>query len=155
MPERGEFTRKFDRDILGDASAEVEEQEAQRRAAASLDQALEAEFSKILDVLAYRAEWLRDRFKGCKDVASVDFRGRRFEFSHEEKQVGWIEFRVRLTDTQEGIRIESFMELDGQFPRRHDYVNFPKTNVPVDRVKRFVESKLLEFASPYQDAFGT
>jgi hypothetical protein len=47
------------------------------------------------------------------------------------------------------------MELEGQFPRRHDYVNFPKESVNLERAKRFVESKLFEFAGPYQDAYGT
>lgn len=154
-PERGEFTRKFDREILGDESAAEEEREAQRLAALAQDEALEAEFQKILSVLDYRANWLRERFPGFRPVGDLGFRGRRFEFLHEDKVVGYVEFRVRLTDSQQGLRIESFMELEGQFPRRHDYVNFPKDNVNLDRVKRFVESKLLEFAGPYQDAYGS
>lgn len=156
MPERGEFTRKFDRDILGDSSAAEEEREALRRASLVKDAELEAEFQKVFSVLDYRAAWLRERFKSLREVTSLDFRGRRFEFvpGEDGKVVGWIEFRVRLTDSQQGIRIESFMELDGQFPRRHDYVNFPKDNVSLDRVKRFIESKLLEFAGPFQDQYG-
>ncbi len=155
MAERGEFTRKFDRDILRDETAAEEEREAQRRLELAEDAALEAEFNKILSVLDYRAAWLRDRFPSCRDVGGA-FRGRRFEFSDGAgKAVGSVEFRVRLTDSQQGIALESFMELEGSFPRRHDYVNFPKEQVNLDRAKRFVESKLLEFAAPYQEAFGS
>lgn len=156
MAERGEFTRKFDRDILGDKSAEEEEARARKRLEDLEDTALEAEFQKVLDLLDYRARWLLERFKRCREAGKVGgFRGRRFEFTDEgEKLVGWIEFRTRLTDSQQGIMIESFMELDGRFPRRHDYVNFPKESVNLDRAKRFIESKLFEFAGPYQDAHG-
>ena len=155
MAERGDFTRKFDRDILGDTSAEEEEREVQRLRMRAEDQAVEAEFDKILSVLEYRAAWLRDRFPRCKEPPGVKFRGRRFEFHGDDgKVVGTIEFHVRLTDSQQGIMIESFMNLEGQFPRRHDYVNSPKENVNAARAKRFVESKIFEFAGPYQDAYG-
>ena len=46
------------------------------------------------------------------------------------------------------------MELEGSFPRRHDYVNFPKERVSIDKVKRFVESKLMQFATSWQDRHG-
>ena len=84
--------------------------------------------------------------------------GRRFEFgpSPEEKgrTIGWLEFRVRLTDSQQAILLQSYMELDGQFSKRYDYVTFPKEKVSIDKAKRFVESKILEFAGTYQDAYG-
>jgi len=156
MGERGEFTRRFDREILGDETAASEEREARRRHLEAEDRALGAEFQKILSVLDYRATWLHDRFPACREASGIGFRGRRFEFVDAAgQQVGWIEFHAHLTDSLQGIALESFMELQGKFPRRHDYVNFPKENVSLDRVKRFVESKLLEFAGPFQDAFGS
>lgn len=153
MAERGEFTRKFDREILRDASAEAEEREVARRRVDAENAALEAEFLKILTILDYRARWLQDRFPACREKASGEdgARGRRFEFTNPAGEVvGWIEFRTRLSDSQQAIVIESFMELKGAFPRRHDYVTFPKEHVHVDRTKRFVESKLFEFSGPYQ-----
>lgn len=155
--ERGEFTRKFDRDILGDESAAAEEAEAQRLLAEQQDQALEREFQKVQSVLEYRAQWLKERFPECEDKGGQGFRGRRFEFrsANSGKMIGWIEFRIRLTDSQQGIVVESTMELEGHFPRRHDYVNFPKENLSLEKAKRFVESKLMEFAGPYQDSQGT
>lgn len=152
--ERGEFTRKFDREILNDETAAEEEAEAQRLAALAEDQSLTAEFDKIQSVLDYRAKWLKERFPACEDKSGKGSRGRRFEFAAGGKLVGWIEFRVRLTDSQQGVLIESSMELVGRFPRRHDYVNFPKENVNLDKAKRFVESKLMEFAGPYQDSLA-
>jgi hypothetical protein len=155
LPHRGEFTRKFDRDILGDETAAAEEEEVQRRKRSVEDQALEDEFVKILDVLDYRSQWLRSRFPECTEKKGVEFRGRRFEFLRGGKTVGWIEFRTRLTDSQQGISVESFMQLDGVFPKRHDYVICPKENVSLDRVKRFIEAKIMQFASPWQDMSGS
>lgn len=156
MSERGEFTRKFDREVLQDVTAEAEEREVQRRKVEAEDQALESEFRKVLEVLDYRSKWLKERFPGLREPGGIDFRGRRFEFQDKQgKQVGWIEFRTRLSDSQQAIVIESFMQLEGGFTKRYDYVSFPKQQVNVDRTRRFVESKLFEFAGPYQDKYGT
>ncbi len=155
VAERGEFTRKFDREILQDSTAEAEEREVQRRKLAAEDAALEAEFLKVMSVLEHRGSWLRERFPKMREPKSLDFRGRRFEFAEGDgKVIGWIEFRTRLSDSQQAIVIESFMQLDDVFARRYDYVSFPKDAVNLDRTRRFVESKLFEFAGPYQDRFG-
>lgn len=155
MTERGEFTRKFDREILQDATAEAEEREVQRRRIVAEEAALEAEFLKVMNVLEHRGNWLRERFPRMREPGSLDFRGRRFEFCDATGAVvGWIEFRTRLSDSQMAIVIESFMQLEGVFGRRYDYVSFPKEAVNLDRTRRFVESKLFEFAGPYQDRYG-
>lgn len=155
MSERGEFTRKFDREILQDSTAEAEEREVQQRRLAAEDVALEAEFLKVMNVLEHRGKWLRERFTRLHEPASLDFRGRRFEFKGTGGELaGWIEFRTRLSDSQQAIVIESFMQLEGVFGRRYDYVSFPKEAVNLDRTRRFVESKLFEFAGPYQDSLG-
>ena len=153
MAERGEFTRKFDRDILNDQSAEEEERAFRKRLADAEESALEAEFSKILSVLDYRSEWLSKRFEGLHEPSGLDFRGRRFEFREAgtNDMHGWIEFRTRLTDSEQGIMIESFMELEGVFAKKYDYVSFPKEAVKIDKAKKFIESKILEFARPYQE----
>lgn len=155
MSERGEFTRKFDREILQDATADAEERDIQRRKLQAEDVALEAEFLKVMSVLEYRSSWLRERFPAMREPGKLDFRGRRFEFSSKAGAVvGWVEFRTRLSDSQQAIVIESFMQLEGVFARRYDYVSFPKEAVNLDRSRRFIESKLLEFAGPYQDKFA-
>lgn len=155
MSERGEFTRKFDREILQDATADAEERDVQRRKLQAEDVALEAEFLKVMSVLEYRSSWLRERFPAMREPGKLDFRGRRFEFSSKAGAVvGWVEFRTRLSDSQQAIVIESFMQLEGVFARRYDYVSFPKEAVNLDRSRRFIESKLLEFAGPYQDKFA-
>ena len=147
--ERGEFTRKFDRNVLKDESAAVEELEAQKRAKAAEDSQLEAEFTKLVGILDYRGQWLAERFK-CTEP-KVEFRGRRFEFAKNAKAgPGFLEFRVRLTETGLGITLECYVQLDGKFGKRYDYVNFPKTNVDVTRAKKFVENKIYEFATEYQ-----
>ncbi len=148
--ERGEFTRKFDRDVLKDESAAVEELAAQRRRQQEEEAGLEGELKKLAEILDYRAKWLTERFQGV-DVANIDFRGKRFEFPKRDKAgPGWMEFRARLTETGLGITLECFMQLDGKFGKRYDYVNFPKTGVDLPRAKKFVENKIFEFAMDYQ-----
>lgn len=150
--QRGEFTRKFDRDVLKDESAVVEELEAQRKRQQAEEAGLEGEFVKLNEILAYRAKWLSERFPGVTESAGMkDPRGKRFEFPVKDKVgPGWMEFRSRMTETGLGITLECFMQLDGKFTKRYDYVNFPKTGVDVTRAKKFVENKIFEFAMDYQ-----
>ncbi|MEZ6189005.1 MAG: hypothetical protein R3F62_28905 [Planctomycetota bacterium] len=158
MTTRGEFTRKFDREILGDDSAAAEERAHLAKLQEAEQAALELEFTKLLQVLEYRAAWLRERFPGMREPKLESARGRRFEFGpspmDKGRTVGWLEFRTRLTDSQQAVLLESLMELEGQFSKRHDYVTFPKEKVSIDKAKRFVESKILEFAGTYQDVYG-
>src|SRR5262249_55047867 len=112
---------------------------------------LEGEFKKLANILQYRAQWLQDRFKGVTEAQNLGFKGRRFEFPKKEKAgPSWIEFRTHLTDTGLGITLECFMELEGKFKKKYDYINFPKTAIDVERAKKFVENKIFEFAVDYQ-----
>lgn len=157
MAERGEFTRKFDRQILQDKTAEEEERAVQRQRVEAEDAALEAEFHKVLNILEYRASWLKERFRGFHESGDLgrDVRGRHFDFADGGgKKIGWLEFRTRLTDSHQAILVESYMQLEGRFPRRYDYITVPKERVPIERVKKFVESKIYEFAGPYQELCG-
>lgn len=149
---RGEFTRKFDREIMKDATVEREEMAAAQRAMAEEEQALETEFQKILGILAHRAEWLHSRFDGISEPESVDFRGRHFDFPKKSDSVGvgWLEFRCKLTDTSLGIILECLMGVEGRFKKRYDYVVFPKEKVNMERAKKFIESKIFEFAGSWQ-----
>jgi hypothetical protein len=152
MPdERGEFTRKFDRDVLKDETAAVEELAAQRRRQIEEEAGLEDEFKKLAEILDYRAKWLLERFAGVVDVAKVDFRGKRFEFPKKGNVgPGWMELRYHMTETGLGITLECYMQLEGKFAKRYDYMNFPKTGIDTARAKKFVENKIFEFASDYQ-----
>jgi len=151
---RGEFTRKFDREVLKDETAALEDLDAQRKRQKAEEAGLEGEFVKLAEILDYRAKWLADRFPGVKEAANKDdFRGKRFEFPKKGGAgPGWMEFRSRLTETGLGITLECFMQLEGKFQKRYDYVNFPKTGVDVARAKKFVENKIFEFATDYQGA---
>lgn len=149
--QKGEFTRKFDREVLKDEAAAIEELEAQKRKVHAEEEAVESELRKVEDVLNYRSKWLRDRFKTMHEPSGLDFRGRRFEFDKLSTcGPGWLEFRCRPTDTGLGIILESYMQLEGKFKKKYDYVTFPKTSVDVERAKKFVESKIFEFALAYQ-----
>lgn len=148
---RGEFTRKFDRDVLKDETAATEELEAQRRRQQIEDAGLAGEFTKLDEILEYRSKWLSERFPGVKESSDKVERGKRFEFPKKGSAgPGSMEFRSRLTETGLGITLECFMQLEGKFQKRYDYVNFPKTGIDIARAKKFVESKIFEFAMDYQ-----
>jgi hypothetical protein len=152
VPEpRGEFTRKFDRDIMKDDTAAIEELEAQRKRQLQEEEGIDHEFRKLQDILERRGKWLKDRFTGVQEPAGIDFRGRRFEFPKKDGLgPGFVEFRARLTDTGMGITLECFMGLEGKYAKKYDYVNFPKAGVDVERAKKFVENKIFEFAVDYK-----
>jgi hypothetical protein len=149
---RGEFTRKFDRDIMGDESVERDEREVLHALQTSEREATDEQFSKLMALLGHRAKWLHERFEGIEEPEDVDFRGRRFDFPQSEASVGvgWLEFRTRLTDTALGIILECYMGVEGRFKKRYDYVTFPKESVNFDKAKKFIESKLYEFAGAWQ-----
>jgi len=148
---RGEFTRKFDRDIMKDASVDAEELAALQAAQAAEKEAFELEIDKVLALLAHRSAWLAERFP-VSEPGDVDFKGRRFEFASTGESVGsgWLEFRCALTDTGLGIKLECQMSVENAFKRRHDYVIFPKEAVKVEKAKKFIESKIFEFAAAWQ-----
>ncbi|MDF1667457.1 MAG: hypothetical protein P1V97_37295 [Planctomycetota bacterium] len=149
---RGEFTRKFDREIMKDESVEKEELASLQRSQNKEKEAIEVEFQKLSDILDHRALWLHDRFANIKEPSEIDFRGRRFEFpqSPDSVGVGWLEFRSRLTDTALGIILECYMGISGRFKKRYDYITFPKENVNEEKAKKFIESKIFEFAGAWQ-----
>jgi hypothetical protein len=149
---RGEFTRRFDREIMKDETVEKDELAALQALKTAERNALEEEFLKIEGILEHRAKWLHERFSDMNELKELDFRGRRFEFPKKPETVGagWLEFRIRLTDTSLGILLECNMGIEGRFKKRYDYVVFPKENVNIERTRKFVESKLFEFAAEYQ-----
>lgn len=149
---RGEFTRKFDREIMKDETVEKEDLAALQAMQQAEKDAIESEMLKLLGILEHRATWLEQRFPAMSEVEETGFRGRRFEFPKTPESVGagWLEFRIRLTDTGLGIVLECFNGIEGQFKKRYDYVVFPKEKINIDRAKKFVESKILEFAGAWQ-----
>ncbi|MBI3722675.1 hypothetical protein HY251_01775 [bacterium] len=151
--ERGEFTRKFDRDIMKDDTAALEELEAQRKRQLQEDEGIEHQFKKLQEILERRSKWLKDRFTGVTEPSALDFRGRRFEFPQKDNVgPGFVEFRAHLTDTGMGITLECYMGLEGKYKKKYDYMNFPKSGIDVERAKKFVENKIFEFAVDYKGA---
>jgi hypothetical protein len=149
---RGEFTRKFDLEIMKDETVKSDEIGAFQEMQAAEKAAIEEQFLRIMGILEHRGLWLHDRFTDISEPDTVDFRGRRFDFPKTPRSVdvGWLEFRARLTDTSLGIILESFMGISGRFKKRYDYITFPKDNVDVERAMKFVESKIFEFAASWQ-----
>lgn len=149
---RGEFTRRFDREVMKDDTVQKEEIAALHAIKSAEDAAVKLEFQKILNILEHRSLWLKQRFETLEEKTGLDFQGRHFSFSQSAESAGdgWLEFRTKLTDTSLGIMLECYMGVEGRFKKRYDYVIFPKEKVSLEKARKFVEAKIFEFAAAWQ-----
>jgi hypothetical protein len=150
-PVVGEFTSKFDREILHDRMAEEEAEAARsRREQAEIDRVAQM-LKDIGDVLQDRARFIRDRFDNAAESVPEGAVGFHFDFAAtDERREAKLWIRARLNDSQLAIRLESWFEVPTLQRKQSDYVNIPTTTEPnLERTRRFVESKLFDFARAY------
>ena len=159
---RGEFTKRIDEELLLQSAGEAARQAAridldlvQRRQRSAVREAndnrlLEEALGSIREVLSSRSEFLADRFSNM--IESVDPEGRgvayRFSASESHPREATLELRVAPNDTGNAIFVESAMAIE-ESPAINDYITFPAREVPIPRVKRFVEGKIVEFIKAY------
>ncbi len=143
----GEFTRKFDRDILKLPGAKEREESARESSERRKKEAIEAELAKIEGLLQYRKDWLQQRFSNI--VLSTPDDGRRGLALSLEKdgQQAHLEFSYRLNDSGLAVLLESRTGAGDK--KLYDYTSFPAERVEYDRAKNFIEAKILEFAKDY------
>ena len=149
---RGEFTRKFDREVMKDKLAELEELRAKKKKEEDAEAKLEANFQKCLDAVEARRDFLYKRFPNISEPEKIDFRGRHFLFGASENlPPGTLQFSVRFNESRLGIIFECLMEIPGKLEKHKDYVTFPSDNVNDTKAKNFVQGKILEFCKAYVD----
>jgi hypothetical protein len=144
----GEFTRRFDRDIMHRQDPNDPNNTAE--VARQRDQALQLD--KVFEILEHRWEWLSKRFSGITRHEVEDGIGQHFRFpdNPDSTGAGWLEFRCKPTGTDMGYTLECVMSIEDVFKRRFDYIRFPKLEIDQARAKSFIETKLLEFAESWQ-----
>ncbi len=142
----GEFTRKFDRDILKLPGSEEREASAKARQEAKKNELLEAELAKIEGLLQYRKDWLKQRFANIAVTKPEGKRGLLLTLGEGPEQAS-LEFVYRLNDSKLAVLLESRTGTDAK--KLYDYTSFPAEKVEYDRAKNFIEAKILEFARDY------
>lgn len=143
----GEFTRKFDREILKLPGSKEREETAREHKERKKRERIEAELAKIEGLLQYRKDWLKERFSNI--VLSAPEEGRRgLVLSLEKDGVqAFLEFNYRLNDSGLAVLLES--RTGAGEKKLYDYTSFPAESVEYDRAKNFIEAKILEFAKEY------
>lgn len=155
----GEFTTKFDREILRSKAAEndaarleVEKERAEQERVGEFLRAIQA-------VVEKRAQFIVERFPGARrgDLGGV---GWRFEFAgggggggdraaRAASPIAAFQVRARLNDTRLAIVVESEIEIPARSVREKDYISIPLTSFDLERAKTFIETKLFDFARHY------
>ncbi len=162
---RGEFTKKIDQElILRHASAsekqaariELEKEESHRQLAEKHQQQrreVDVVCDEVDAALRGRTEFLRARFSNMREDSPKGARGIRYVFvkSAEYKWDAFLELRVKDNDSHQALFVESSMEVVGKSAAKNDYITFPVKDMKIDRVKKFVERKILDFIKAYLD----
>ena len=139
----GEFTSKFDREILNDRMAEKEAETARsQKEQAEVDRVAQM-LDEIGNVLQDRARFIRDRFDNAAESVPEGAVGFHFDFTAtDDRREAKLWIRARLNDSQLAIRLESRFEVPTLQRKQSVYVNVPTTIEPnLERARRFVEHR--------------
>ncbi|TET34645.1 MAG: hypothetical protein E3J72_13795 [Planctomycetota bacterium] len=142
----GEFTKKFEREILGHDVPDAPE-DAEAKVGKSLK-----EIRKLYNLILERRDWLRQRFSNISeeeiDEETAAGLRCRFEKDADHPNEGRLEFHCRDNETHQAIFLECTVEIEGQQPS-NDYVSFPVDRVNEARAKKFIQDKIFAFAKAY------
>jgi hypothetical protein len=145
----GDFTNRFDREILRSKMAELEEEKnrsaKEQKELDKIEQVL-LEIGRLLD---RRASFLSERFGNSarEEIGGVGFKFR-FDPSGDRRRAAF-SMRARVNDSRLAILLESNFEIPDQSVKQYDYMSLPVQRVDLERARRFVEAKLLDFARAY------
>ncbi len=148
----GEFTTKFDREILRSKAAEGEAARLEAEKEHAEHERIGEHLRAIQDIVEKRARFIVERFPGARrgDLGGV---GWRFEFAGGGEAAGApiaaFQVRARLNDTRLAILVESEIEIPSRSVREKDYISIPLTTFDLERARNFIETKLFDFARHY------
>ncbi|MHC4663208.1 MAG: hypothetical protein ACYS8W_16220 [Planctomycetota bacterium] len=142
----GEFTRKFEREVMGrdvpDAPGDTEVKSRE-----ALNQII-----RLYGLIEERKDWLRQRFPNIveKETKDEEAAGLRCDFPKDgdHPKSGRMEFRVRDNETHQAIFLECTIEIEGEKPV-NDYVSFPVDRVNEAKARKFIQDKIFIFAKSY------
>ena len=145
----GEFTSRFDKEVLKSHLAE-QNKKALEQAKEKVEQdRIDTDVKEIGKVAERRVPWMRERFPNAKQK-TVDHAGFRFKFAQTpERKAATFLLRVRPNESRMAIMVESNYEIPASKVKEYDYISLPTLKVDMDKAKRFIEAKLLDFAKIY------
>ena len=145
----GEFTTRFDKEILKSHLAEQQKKALEAQKEQSEQSRVENEVKEIGKILERRAPFLRERFPNAQQE-TVDYTGFKLNFAQtgERKSASFF-LRTRLNDSKMAILVESQYEIPSRNIKEYDYISLATVKVDMDKAKRFIEAKLLDFARIY------
>jgi len=148
----GEFTTRFDAEILKSKMAELEAEKAKKAKAEAevsrVDQMLE-EVGKLLD---HRAKFIIERFPNAKLVDPGEGAPVGFVFSFTEtadRKAATFSVQARIKESRLAIIVESRLRVPSIQKVQYDYVTLPTNQPDTGRARRFIEGKLFDFARDY------
>ena len=144
----GDFTARFDREILQSQFAEIEAKMAAEKEQAEVDR-IDLMLAEIAKILVKRAKFVEERFPNAQPLGS-EVAGFRFAFEQTGDRVeARFLIQASVNESRLAIRVCSRYEVPSRQKDQRDYVTLPTTQPNIDRARRFIESKLFDFARSY------
>jgi hypothetical protein len=145
----GEFTGRFDREVLKEKLGEDDPELARLQRLEKEQQDLARGLEDLGAILAKRERFMLERFANAsaEELSGHGFQ-LRFEGTDDRRRASFL-MRARPNDSKLAIVVESRHEIEGEPNPSFDYVTLPVSQVDLDRARRFVEAKLMEFAKAY------
>ena len=145
----GDFTNRFDREILKSEMAKINTEKLKEAEEKKEAERIDVFLEDIDKLLARRAAFVTERFKNS---TAVDLPGAGFQYSFKaDGKLKAADFSItaRINDSRMAVHVESFYEIPDVKAKEKDYITIPLQKLDLDRAKRFIESKLLDFARLY------
>lgn len=146
----GDFTNRFDREILRSKMAEIDE--AKNRGAKEQEELdkIERDLGEIGALLDRRAGFISERFSNGvrENIGGIGFRFG-FKATPERPRPAVFSLRARANESRLAILIESNFEIPESGTKEYDYITIAVAKMDLERAKQFVEAKLLDFARAY------
>jgi hypothetical protein len=146
----GDFTSKFDKEILKSAMAEQQKKALDAAKEKAEQDRIDQDVLEVGKILQRRAGFIKDRFPNAVEE-KVEFTGFRFQFqATADKKAAVFFMRARTNESRMAVLVESQWELPNAAKKiEYDYITLPVQKVDMDKAKRFIETKLLDFARLY------
>lgn len=145
----GEFTSRFDKEILKSHLAEQNKKALEKQKELAEQDRIDTDVKEIGKVLDRRSGFLKERFPNAVQD-KVDYIGFKLSFTQTaEKKAASFFLRTRTNDSRMAILVESQYEIPSRNLKEYDYISLPTQKVDMDKAKRFIETKLLDFARIY------
>jgi hypothetical protein len=146
----GDFTNRFDKEILRSKMAEIEDAKNRFAEEKKELEKIERDLAEIGRLLDRRAGFLRERFSNSaqQEIGGIGFKFT-FQPTADRQRSAVFSIRARANDSRLAILIESNFEVPEIAAKEYDYVTIPVKKMDLDRAKQFIEAKLLDFARIY------